>query len=140
MSKTANILSQHSLRRTVPRQAVLEVFVNERMALSQPEIEQLLSEQCDRVTIYRTLTTFLENGLIHKVLDDKGAAKYALCSHDCADTKEHQHDHVHFKCEKCGQTRCLDHVHIPDFNLPAGFRVRETNVLLQGVCESCTQP
>ncbi|MEZ4685291.1 MAG: transcriptional repressor [Bacteroidia bacterium] len=137
MSKTATILSRHSLRRTAPRQAVLEVFVNEQTALSQPEIEHILHEQCDRVTIYRTLTTFLENGLIHKVLDDAGAAKYALCAHDCESTHQHQHNHVHFKCELCGQTRCLEQVHAPKFNLPEGFVIRETNVLLQGICEDC---
>lgn len=137
MSKAITILSNHSLRRTAPRQAVLEVFVKGESALSQPEIEQLLKDQCDRVTIYRTLTTFLDNGLIHKVLDDAGAAKYALCAHDCDNHEKHQHNHVHFKCELCGQTRCLDQVHAPEFNLPKGFVVRDTNVLLQGVCADC---
>ena len=139
MSSAANILSRHKLRRTAPRQAVLEVFVNENMALSQPELEHLLQDNCDRVTIYRTLTTFLENGLIHKVLDDAGAAKYALCSHECESDHAHQHNHVHFKCENCGQTRCLDEVHVPGFILPKGYKISETNVLLQGVCADCEQ-
>lgn len=137
MSQSTNILSRNKLRRTAPRQAVLDVFVKEQMALSQPELEHLLKESCDRVTIYRTLTTFLEKGLIHKVLDDAGAAKYALCAHDCDSDHTHNHNHVHFKCEQCGQTRCLDDVHVPAFSLPKGYKVNETNVLLQGLCSDC---
>ncbi|MFK7969767.1 MAG: Fur family transcriptional regulator [Bacteroidia bacterium] len=137
MNQLDNILARHKLRRTAPRQAVLELFIKESAALSQPELEHKLKTQCDRVTIYRTLTAFLENGIVHKVLDDAGAAKYALCAHDCESDHVHQHNHIHFKCENCGQTTCLDDVRVPPFNLPDGYKVRETNVLLQGVCGVC---
>lgn len=132
-----SILTQHKLRQTAPRLAVLGVFQQAQAALSQPEIEEQLQDSCDRVTIYRTLAAFLEHGIIHKVLDDAGASKYALCAHDCGHQQAHQHDHVHFKCSQCGQTRCLDGVDVPAFQLPQGFRTQETNVLIQGVCAEC---
>jgi Fur family ferric uptake transcriptional regulator len=44
---------------------------------------------------------------------------------------------VHFKCNQCGQTTCLETVHIPTIVLPAGFIKQESNLLIQGVCTSC---
>jgi Fur family transcriptional regulator, ferric uptake regulator len=85
--------------------------------------------------VYRTLKTFLDKGLIHKVLDDEGSLKYALCNDPCT-TSSHRHEHVHFKCTQCGQTSCLD-VEIPLVRLPKGYEAREVNLLIQGTCESC---
>ena len=131
-------LSNFGLRPTACRQAVLDIFKQKGYALSQGDIEQELSSQFDRVTIYRTLKSFLTSGLLHKVLDDEGAVKYALC-HDVCHQEEHhhQHDHVHFKCIECGQTTCLDTVHIPQIILPEKFIKKESNLLIQGVCRKC---
>jgi Fur family ferric uptake transcriptional regulator len=131
-------LDQFGLRSTVSRLAVLAAFQQAGYALSQGDIEQSLSSQFDRVTIYRTLKSFLASGLLHKVLDDNGGVKYALCKELCHQgDHHHQHDHVHFKCNQCGQTTCLESVHIPTIVLPAGFIKQESNLLIQGVCTSC---
>jgi Fur family ferric uptake transcriptional regulator len=131
-------LDQFGLRSTHSRLAVLAAFQQAGYALSQGDIEQSLSSQFDRVTIYRTLKSFLASGLLHKVLDDQGSIKYALCQDMCHhDTDQHQHDHVHFKCTKCGQTTCLETVHIPQIILPEYFIKQESNLLIQGVCRGC---
>ncbi len=52
------LLTQHSLKITVPRLSVLAVLHSRAMATSQPDLEQLLGTQIDRVTLYRTLSTF----------------------------------------------------------------------------------
>jgi Fur family ferric uptake transcriptional regulator len=44
---------------------------------------------------------------------------------------------VHFKCSQCGQTICINDVHVPAIALPGGYQVNEQNVLLQGTCPSC---
>lgn len=82
MSSTYS-LSDFDLRSTPCRLDVLSSFQAVDFALSQGDIEQKLSEQYDRVTIYRTLKTFLTSGLLHKVLDDNGGVKYALCKELC---------------------------------------------------------
>lgn len=137
MQPVKQLLSTHQLRITQSRLDVLTLFMDKGTALSQPEIEDEMKGQCDRVTIYRTLATFLDKGLVHKVLDDAGAAKYALCAGGCQETTAHHHNHVHFKCNQCGQTLCINDVHVPAISLPGGFRVSEQNVLLQGTCPSC---
>ena len=115
---------------------MLEVLIQNESALSHSEIESQIDVSHDRVTVYRTLKTFLENGLIHKVLDDGGLTKYALCS-ECS-KEEHHHEHVHFKCQNCGQTICMDAIKIPTISLPVGYNITETNLLIKGVCGNCS--
>ena len=131
------LLKSFRLRSTPIRQEILHLFLKKDYALSHSDIENEIAENIDRVTVYRTLKTFSDRGLIHKVLDDGGSLKYALCTEACSAT-QHRHDHVHFKCTDCGQTICLD-VDIPRLKLPQGFRSREVNLLIQGVCQNCSQ-
>jgi Fur family ferric uptake transcriptional regulator len=130
------ILKDYQLRTTTSRSAILNLFIKNSFALSYSDIEHEIASSYDRVTVYRTLKTFLDKGVIHKVLDDEGGLKYALCSAPCS-SHEHHHEHVHFKCEKCGQTNCLENVVIPEVILPKGYQPRETNLLIQGICDKC---
>ncbi len=137
MEPIQQILHQSQLRQTQSRSDILGVFIDHGVALSEREIEDAMHTPCDRVTIYRTLSTFLEKGIIHKVLDDAGAMKYALCSAECQNHAPHRHDHVHFKCTACGRTVCLDQVPIPPVPLPQGYQLSEVNMLLEGTCPAC---
>ncbi|HEV7348955.1 Fur family transcriptional regulator [Telluribacter sp.] len=128
-------LKDHNLRSTSCREDILDTFLSKEVALSHGDIENYLGERFDRVTIYRTLKTFLEKGIIHKVLDDEGV-RYALCKDHCSE-HDHHHDHIHFKCIQCGQTNCLANVHIPAVQLPDGYRANELNLLIQGRCPAC---
>jgi Fur family transcriptional regulator, ferric uptake regulator len=135
MNASFQILKDFELRSTPSRAAILEAFLRHDYALSHGDVEKDVPASFDRVTVYRTLKTFLDKGLIHKVLDDEGGMKYALCKEACS-TANHHHDHVHFKCTKCGQTNCLQ-VEIPGIKLPKGYEAREVNLLIQGVCGNC---
>jgi Fur family ferric uptake transcriptional regulator len=132
---SGTLLRNFKLRSTPNRQDILALFLQSDYALSQADIEKEIHNQLDRVTVYRTLKTFLDRGLIHKVLDDEGSLKYALCNEACH-APVHHHDHVHFKCLRCGQTNCLE-IDVPPVKLPSGYRATETNVLIQGICERC---
>ena len=131
------LLKSFRLRSTPTRQEILHLFLKKDYALSHGDIESEIAEDIDRVTVYRTLKTFSDRGLIHKVLDDGGGLKYALCSEACSAT-EHRHEHVHFKCTQCGQTNCLD-VEIPVVKLPKGYHPKEVNLLIQGTCQNCSR-
>lgn len=131
------LLKSFRLRSTPTRQEILHLFLKKDYALSHGDIESEIAEDIDRVTVYRTLKTFSDRGLIHKVLDDGGGLKYALCSEACS-TTQHRHEHVHFKCTQCGQTNCLE-VEIPAVKLPQGYKPKEVNVLIQGTCQNCSR-
>lgn len=132
-----NILEKHDLRNTPSRLSVLTVFNENNFAISHADIEKALKDEIDRVTIYRTLNTFLEKGIIHKVIDDSGVSKYAICVAECSEN--HHHDnHVHFKCQKCGNSECMNGISIPQLALPKGYVITESNLLIEGVCKHCS--
>jgi Fur family transcriptional regulator, ferric uptake regulator len=135
-SVSARLLKDYRLRSTPTRQEILQLFLKKEFALSFGDIEKEIPQASDRVTVYRTLKTFLDKGLIHKVLDDQGSLKYALCNEACS-ARAHHHDHVHFKCVRCGQTSCLS-INIPPIKLPRGYKIQEQNLLIQGICENCS--
>lgn len=135
-ASSETLLRNFSLRSTPTREQIIHLFLKKNYALSHGDIEKEITDELDRVTVYRTLKTFLDKGLIHKVLDDEGSLKYALCNEACTLTGHH-HDHVHFKCVACGQTNCLN-IDVPAVKLPKGYRATEVNLLIQGVCERCS--
>lgn len=135
MSNPHSILQNHKLRITDCRLEIIREFLDKQVALAHSDLEDILDNQFDRVTIYRTLKTFVDKDVIHKVLDDSGGAKYALCSHE--DQEDHNHEHVHFKCEVCGETTCLESITLPQIKLPSGFQKKEMSLLVQGICNKC---
>lgn len=130
------ILELHKLRSTPCRVNVIAYFLKHDFAIAHADLESELKSYFDRVTLYRTLKSFLDKGLIHKVIDNEGSPKYALCSHNCS-THNHAHNHVHFKCNTCGHTTCLEHIFIPIPSLPKNYTISETNLLVTGICDKC---
>ena len=70
MSNANSILKEHNLKSTESRLTILAIFKKNMHALSYNDIESLLTVKLDRVTVYRTLKSFEENGLIHQIYDD----------------------------------------------------------------------
>lgn len=137
MDSAVQLLKNHKLKTTSCREEVLNLLLQNEYALSHSDLEKEMEKSCDRVTLYRTLKTFQEKGLIHKVLDDNGITKYAPCT-DCS-VENHHHEHVHFKCDQCSTTVCLDSVNIPSINLPQGYLAHEKNLLITGLCNVCNK-
>jgi Fur family ferric uptake transcriptional regulator len=126
-----HLLKHYNLRLTDCRKEVVSIFLAQRQAIGQPALEQQLFH-FDRVTLYRTLSTFLEKGIIHKVFDDSGMTKYALCPEHCHQHHEHQDEHIHFKCVKCNTTTCIASITIPIIELPKGYTFIDANLLVRG--------
>ena len=131
-----DILKQNRLSITGSRQKILGLFLSKNGALSHADIEKKTGESFDRVTVYRTLQTFVESGIIHLIPTTDNSIKYALCKNDCA--RGHHHDnHVHFICDECSKTICLDDVNIPVVRLPKGFIPQHAEMVVTGVCGEC---
>ena len=134
--KAEHLLAHHKVRKTNIRIQVLGKFLDApQQALAHSDLESQF-ERIDRVTLYRTLKTFEESGLIHEAVDGSGKQKFALCSDDCSED-HHQDDHAHFHCKQCNQTFCLDEVIIPAIKTPNNYQVDTTQLLLSGVCKNC---
>src|ERR1700750_1361057 len=93
--KIDDLLKKNNLSITGGRRRILELFLKQEGALSHNDIEKNAGEKFDRVTIYRTLQTFLEKGLIHSIPTSDNSIRYALCKDHCSDG-QHRDDHVHF--------------------------------------------
>lgn len=133
-SELKKILRDHELRITDCRMDVLSAFISTGHAMSTRELEDNFTKY-DRVTLYRTLHSFVDKGIIHSIPDDSGFARYGVC-HDTCDPEEHHHDHIHFKCEKCGNIECLPKHHVPSIKVP-GYSISDVNLIISGVCKLC---
>lgn len=137
-TRADKILKENRLSLTGSRRSVLQLFLSNRSALDHAQIEKGTSEQFDRVTIYRTLQSFLEKGIIHSIPTKDNSTLYALCREDCG--QGHHHDnHVHFLCSQCAITTCLDEVLIPEVRLPQGFKPLDAQMTVTGICKRCRE-
>jgi Fur family ferric uptake transcriptional regulator len=132
-----NILRRNNLSITDSRKKILSLFLDNKDALAHGNIEKKAGEKFDRVTIYRTLQTFVEKGIIHSIPTADNSVKYALCK-DCEEGHHHD-DHVHFVCSNCNTTICLDDVVSPTIELPKGYKVEDVQVVINGVCDKCNE-
>jgi Fur family ferric uptake transcriptional regulator len=134
--KIDDILKRNQLSVTSGRRRILEFFLHHDGALSHNDIERRAGGKFDRVTVYRTLQAFLEKGLIHSIPTADNAVRYALCRDNCS-AGRHRDDHVHFVCQVCGNTMCLEDTAIPAIRLPDGFAGQQVEIVVSGVCKSC---
>ncbi len=137
MDRVATILKDNKLSVTAGRQKILQLFLHSTGALSHADIEKKTGAHFDRVTIYRTLNSFVDKGIIHVIPSSDNSIKYALCKDDCEEGHHHDH-HVHFQCSKCTNTFCLDEIVTPSVIVPAGYSATSIQVLVQGLCKDCS--
>ncbi len=132
----SDILKRNQLSVTDSRKKILELFYEQDSALEHSDIDKRTDDTIDRVTIYRTLQTFVEKGIIHSIPTTDNNVQYALCKDDCSEG--HHHDnHVHFTCDVCSTTYCLDDVTTPEVQLPEGFKPTVIDVVVTGTCKNC---
>jgi len=130
------LLESKNINPTAMRLLVLDFLLQQSATISLTDLEKGM-QPADRITIYRTLKTFQEKGLVHSIDDGSGSSKYALCRSECDD---HQHHdlHVHFYCHSCKETFCLEKSVIPKVNLPSRFMAEEMSLLVKGICDTCS--
>ncbi len=133
-----DILKRNNLSVTGSREKILSLFLSQGGALAHGDIEKKAGERFDRVTVYRTLQTFVEKGIIHAIPTADNSIRYALCKDECTEGHHHDH-HIHFVCTNCGNTYCLDDIATPEVRLPKGYVSSHIDVVVDGICKSCSQ-
>lgn len=136
MEQSLIILKKNQLSVTEGRKKILELFLNNSGALAHADIEKNTNAAFDRVTVYRTLQTFVEKGIVHHIPTTDNSILYALCKDEC-EAGHHHDNHIHFICDDCSKTICLEDVIIPEIKLPKGFKSTHTEVIVSGVCDDC---
>lgn len=138
LEEFTQLLKTNRLKVTQPRLRVLDIISTKESAISQPELEKIVGNEIDRVTLYRILGSFEEKGILHKVFDLNGTATYALCSSQCS--ADHHHDqHVHFICSSCNSVFCLDEITLPTISVPPHFSLHSIAINAVGICADCAK-
>lgn len=142
-SKTHNyldlgdILSEKGISRTNFRTKLVNYFFSSNKSLSVDDILKYFNNSINKATVYRSLVSFENNGLIHKVPDANNLMRYSLCRKEECSTISHNHNHGHFICYSCNQTFCLEGVKYPEIISTKGFYVREIKLTVEGYCNEC---
>jgi len=128
------LLKKRNLKATTARLGLLTKMEGNGSAMSYSAIQAALNP-IDRVTLYRTIESLKEKGIIHKAFQENSEVYYALCSNRCEEN-HHHHDHVHFKCLKCNTISCEKLDQTLELSL-TDFIVNKISINLEGLCKFC---
>ena len=134
---TQSILSKNGISRTEFRTELLNIFYSSNISLSIEDILKHFNYSINKVTVYRSLDSFENKGLIHKVPDVNNLKRYSLCRENECNAHSHNHNHGHFICYSCNQTFCLEEIKSPEIICMKGFYVQELKLTAEGYCKDC---
>ena len=127
-------LESKGIRPTANRILVMKTLMGEQNPQSLSNLERKMVSM-DKSSIFRTLTLFLEHDVAHAFEDGRGVLCYELCEEKGA--CDHHDGHIHFYCESCQRSFCMEDIHIPSFELPEGFYPHSISFVIKGECPDC---
>ena len=127
-------LESKGIRPTANRILVMKTLMGEQNPQSLSNLERKMGSM-DKSSIFRTLTLFLEHDVVHAFEDGRGVLCYELCEEKGA--CNHHDGHIHFYCESCQRSFCMEDIHIPSFELPEGFYPHSISFVNKGECPDC---
>lgn len=127
-------LESKGIRPTANRILVIKTLMGEQNPQSLSNLERKMVSM-DKSSIFRTLTLFLEHDVVHAFEDGRGVLCYELCEEKGA--CDHHDGHIHFYCESCQRSFCMEDIHIPSFELPEGFYPHSISFVIKGECPDC---
>ena len=127
-------LESKGIRPTANRILVMKTLMGEQNPQSLSNLERKMVSM-DKSSIFRTLTLFLEHDGVHAFEDGRGVLCYELCEEKGA--CDHHDGHIHFYCESCQRSFCMEDIHIPSFELPEGFYPHSISFVIKGECPDC---
>ena len=134
VDKISERLKEKGIRPTANRILVYRALAEKQMPLTLSGIEATLVTM-DKSSIFRVLGLFAEDGVVHTFEDGRGVLNYELC-HDEGACRHHD-GHIHFYCESCQQSFCMEDIVIPSFELPEGFFPHSVSFVIKGICAEC---
>ncbi len=140
------LLSRHGIKPTANRLMVANIIAQADRPLCLADIEALL-DTVDKSNIFRALTLFRENRIVHTIEDETGSLHYELCQGHCHEgvdggcdacgIEDDEDLHIHFYCRSCHQMTCLPALHIPTVELPEGYEAKSATFIIKGICPKC---
>lgn len=136
MKELEEKLVARGIKPTAIRLLIFRTMLSFRQAFSLSDMEIVL-ETVDKSTLFRTITLFHKQLLIHSIDDGSGSIKYSVCHEHCM--CEIGDLHVHFYCTYCHKTFCIENISIPTVRLPEKFILESANFVIKGLCDQCSR-
>lgn len=126
-------LKDFGIKQTKSRQHILEILNNSNEPLTAEDIyKQVIDEQVNLSTVYRTLNSFYDQHILTKEIDKEGKALFMI--------RREKHKHV-LVCTKCGKKIFLKECPYKDVDKSileeTGFKVIDHNIEIYGICDTC---
>ncbi len=126
------ILADHGLKVSEQRLMILDFLIGTQRHPTADEIFRTLNQSfphLSRATVYNTLNSFVDKGVIHALELRDNETRYDAAIHE----------HGHFRCKLCEKIYNFDiNDDLLKLELP-GFLIEDHSVTLRGVCPACTK-
>ena len=129
-----DLLNKRDLKATSHRLNLLLTMSAYKTAIPYSAIQKSMKSS-DRVTLYRTLESLKDQGIIHKAFQENNEIYYAICGDKC-DKEKHQHNHIHFRCTQCESVTCEHPTSKFNISIP-DYQISKIEIHLEGICKSC---
>ncbi len=127
---------ENKLRNSAIRNSIYEYLCG---AKSHPSAEMIYNDLKGELpnlslgTVYRNLKQLEEIGRVIRVTSVDNHERYdVICE-----------DHAHFVCEKCGRVIDIIDADINEikmaYKLSSGAKIKQIKVILNGICENCSE-
>lgn len=131
-------LRERGLRLTPQRLMILELLERSSGHVAPEDIYQQVHQRfpmINRSTVYRTLDTLEDLGVVRHGHVEDGAARYHLA---------HEAHHLHLTCHRCGHALEVDDLTFADPLVRAlrerfGFEADLTHFPISGLCADCAR-
>jgi Fe2+ or Zn2+ uptake regulation protein len=134
-TRVSLILQNAQIRQTPIRKMLLSILSRTKKPISVPELEANADVQklgSDTVTIYRTLETFYQAGIVNRLEFQEGKFRYELSG------RNHHH---HVVCTTCGKVidikDCIDGEAEKQIAMETGFSIQSHSLEFFGLCPDC---
>lgn len=134
MERIKNVLNEKGIKPTYQRLKILEYM--DKNTKNHPTVEMIYEELLKDIptismtTIYNTMNTFLERGLVYGVTITGTGVRYDF----------NTDPHHHFLCKKCGRIMDIN-VKCPfverSKNSVCGHQIKEMHGYFKGICKDC---
>jgi Fur family ferric uptake transcriptional regulator len=125
-------ISEAGLRRSMPRQRVVDLLDQQDCAITALEIDARL-DRVGRATVYRAIEQLEELGLVRKV--DLGGSAFG---YEKVEPSGHHHHHI--VCDECGKVEPFEDDALEEAIHEIhrkGFKLESHEVTLHGHCADC---
>lgn len=128
------LLRKSGYKATGPRLAILEVFKKAKKPMSAQEVIDALPRGADQATVYRTLRSLNEKGILRQIDLRHNHAHYEL-----ANLAEHHH----LVCLECGKIEIVHHCNMEETQARVlrsskhFAEIRQHALEFYGICKSC---